>query len=234
MAAFDIPTELLLFATAVYLLHALQMPLFKKSAIVFAFALRLPVIAPAAFRLHYLSEALNSSNFTLDITSEAVCKQVEISYAIIAATLPCLRPFMVATATNYGAPAEGHKTKTGTYGKAYARSGSSNKSSRRNRNQSAAGFSLTNLTRKLGSGLHSEKNNTSMVNGDDSAHTCGIDSHGKHTATVVASHMPRDTRSIESSESKQMIIRKDVEYAVEYDSRPAGGEADIKGIGKAH
>src|SRR5277367_6427110 len=134
------------------------MPLFKKSAIVFAFALRLPVIVPAVFRLHYLSEALNSSNFTLDITNEAVCKQVEISYAIIAATLPCLRPFMVATATNYGAPAEGHKTKTGSYGKPYGQSRSSNKSSRRNRNQSPAGFSLNNLTRKLGSGLHSEKN----------------------------------------------------------------------------
>jgi hypothetical protein len=234
VAAFDIPIEILLFATAVYLLHALQMPLFKKSAIVFAFALRLPVIAPAAFRLHYLSEALNSSNFTLDITYEAVCKQVEISYAIIAATLPCLRPFMVATATNYGAPAEGHRTKTGTYGKAYVRSGSSNKSSRHNRNQTPTGFSLTSLTRKLGSGLHSEKNTvSSTVNGDNSAHIRGMDSHGKHTATVVASHMPRDTRSIESSESKQMIIRRDVEYAVEYDSRPADGEADNRGIGNA-
>jgi hypothetical protein len=234
VAAFDIPIEILLFATAVYLLHALQMPLFKKSAIVFAFALRLPVIVPAAFRLHYLSEALNSSNFTLDITYEAVCKQVEISYAIIAATLPCLRPFMVATATNYGAPAEGHKTKTGSYGKAYARSGSSNKSSRRNRDQGSAGFSLTSFSRKLGTGLHSEKNNASTVDGDNSAHIRRMDSHGEHTATVVASHMPRDTRSIESSESKQMIIRKDVEYAVEYDSRPADGEADIRGIGKAH
>ena len=211
------------------------MPLFKKSAIVFAFALRLPVIVPAVLRLHYLSEALNSSDFTLHITYEAVCKQVEISYAIIAATLPCLRPFMVATATNYGAPAEGHKTKTGSYGKSYGRSGSSNKSTRRNQNQGSTGFSLTNLTRKLGSGLHSEKSNTfPTVNGDNSAPICGMDPHGNHTATVVASHMPRDTRSIESSESKQMIIRKDVEYAVEYDSRPADGEADIRGIGKAH
>jgi hypothetical protein len=225
VAAFDIPIEILLFATAVYLLHALQMPLLKKSTIVFAFALRLPVIVPAAFRLHYLSEALNSPNYTLDTTYPAICKQVEIAYAIIAATLPCLRPFMVATATNYGAPAEGHKTKTGSSGKAYA-----NKSSRRDRNQSSAGFSLTNLTRKLGSGLHSEKNNTSSaVDGDNNAHISGMDSYGKHTATVVASHAP--TRSIESSESKQMIIRKDVEYAVEYDSRP---EADIEGIGKAH
>jgi hypothetical protein len=208
------------------------MPLLKKATIVFAFALRLAVIVPIALRLHYLSEALNSSNFTLDITYEVVCKQVEIAYAIIAATLPCLRPFMVATATNYGAPAEGHKTKTGSYGKAYARSGSSNKSSRGDRNQNQPGFNLTNLTQKLSSGLHSEKNNTSSTaNGDNSGPAYGVDSYGEHTATVVASRAQRDTRSMESSESKQMIIRKDVEYAVEYDSRPADGEA---GIGNAH
>ena len=218
--------------TAVYLLYALQMPLVKRLTIMFAFALRLAVIVPAAFRLHYLSEALNSSNFTLDITYEVVCKQIEIAYAIIAATLPCLRPFMVATATNYGAPAEGHKTKTGSYGKAYGRSKSS---SQGDRNQSHTGVSLTNLTRKLGSGLHSEKNGTSFTaNGDSSGPTYGMDSSGKYTATVVASRAARDTRSIESSESKQMIIRKDVEYAVEYDSRPAHSEADNKGIGNAH
>jgi hypothetical protein len=211
------------------------MSLLKKSTVVLAFALRLAVIIPIAFRLHYLSGALDSSNFTLDITYAAVCKQVEIAYAIIAATLPCLRPFMVATATNYGAPAEGHKTKTGSYGKAYARSGSSNKSSRGDRSQSQAGFNLTNLTRKLGSGSQTEKNNTSSTaNGDNSGPMYGTDSHGNHTATVVASHTPRDTRSIESSESKQMIIRKDVEYAVEYDSRPTDSEADNKGIGSAH
>jgi hypothetical protein len=220
--------------TAVYLLYALQMPLLKRLAIMFAFALRLAVIVPAAFRLHYLSEALNSSDFTLDITYEAVCKQIEIASAIIAATLPCLRPFIVATATNYGAPAEGHKTKNGSYNKAYGRSGSSNKSSRGDRKQSHTGFSLTNLTRKLGSGLHSEKNSTSFTaSGDNSGPTYGTDSNGKYTATVVASRTVRDTRSIESSESKQMIIRRDVEYAVEYDSRPADSEADNRGIGNA-
>ena len=211
------------------------MPLLKKSVIVFAFALRLPVIVVAVFRLHYLSEALNSSNFTLDITYEAVCKQVEIAYAIIAATLPCLRPFMVATATNYGAPAEGHKTKIGSYGKAYTRSGSSNKSSRADRNQSHAGFSLTNLTRTFGSGSHSEKNNaSSAASGDNNAPIHEMDSYGQHTATVVASHTPRNARSLESSENRQMIIRKDVEYAVEYDPRPADSEADTRGFGKAN
>ena len=210
------------------------MSLFKKCAIMFTFALRLLVIVPAAFHLHFVAEALNSSNFTLDVTYEVVCKQVEIAYAIVAATLPCLRPFMVATATNYGAPAEGHKSKMGSYSRAaYARSGTNNKSSQTGRNQNHTAFSLSNITRNMGSGLHSEKNNAaSTVDAESNAAVNGMESYGKHRATVVSSHMPRDGRSIDSSESKQMFIRKDVEYAVEYDSRPGGSE-EYREIGKA-
>jgi hypothetical protein len=209
------------------------MTLFKKCAIMFAFALRLLVIVPAAFRLHFVADALNSSNFTLDMTFQVVCKQVEIAYAIVAATLPCLRPFMVATATNYGAPAEGHKSKMGSYSRAYVRSGTNNKSSHTGRNQSHTAFSLSHITRNMSSGLHSEKNNVaSTMNADNNGPMHGMDSYGRHRATVVSSHAPRDGRSIDSSESKQMIIRKDVEYAVEYDSRPAGSE-EYREIGKA-
>jgi hypothetical protein len=209
------------------------MPLSKKAAILFAFALRLPVIVPAALRIHYLSDALNSPDFTLDVTYEIICKQSEISYAIIGATLPCLRPFMTATATNYGAPAEGHKTKQGSNGGIYGRSGSSDKASRGNPNHGHVGLSLTSLTSKLGQRGHPEKHNGfPPMSGDYNGPTYGIDSYGQHTATVVASHPSRDAHSIDSSESKQMIIRKDVEYAVEYDSGPADREADNKGNGR--
>ena len=220
VAAFDISIELLIFATAIYLLHALQMPLLRKSAILLGFALRLPVIVPAAFRLHYLSGAL-SSDLALDITYEVICKQIEICYAIIAATLPCLRPFMMATATNYGGPAEGHKTKNGSGG-VYGGAGSSGQSSRSYSNHGHTGLSLTSLTSKLGSAMHSNKHHGSTpTNADNNDPMYGIDSSSNHNATMVASHTSRDAQSIESSESKQMIIRKDVEYTVEYDSRPA-------------
>ena len=108
-----------------------------------SFALRLPVIVPIIVRLHYLDDAFNSPNYTLLVTWAVVCKEVQICYAIIAATIPCLKPFMSAMATNYGAPAEGARTKTGTYGKnTYKKSG--------NQKESRNGFNLASL--RLGGG----------------------------------------------------------------------------------
>ncbi len=43
---------------------------------------------------------------TLDGVLACVCAQIQISYAIIATTTPCLRPFMSALNTHYGGPTE--------------------------------------------------------------------------------------------------------------------------------
>jgi hypothetical protein len=42
-----------------------------------------------------------------------MCAQIEISFAIISATIPCLRPFMSSLNTHYGAPAK-PKTTSGS------------------------------------------------------------------------------------------------------------------------
>ncbi|KFY42604.1 hypothetical protein V495_04422 [Pseudogymnoascus sp. VKM F-4514 (FW-929)] len=102
--AFDILTELALVGNSVYLVRDLHVPLGKKIVVVLAFALRLPIIAPAALRLYYLDIQLSSSDPTLSGTLASVCAQIEISYAIISATIPCLRPFMSSLNTHYGAP----------------------------------------------------------------------------------------------------------------------------------
>src|SRR5271169_6894881 len=65
-------------------------------------------------RLYYLSLEFSSSDPTLDGVSASVCTQVEMNYAIIAATIPCLRPFMTALSTNYGAPAQAKSSPSGT------------------------------------------------------------------------------------------------------------------------
>lgn len=62
------------------------------------------MIVPIAFRLRYLGRELASSNQTLDGVFPTICIQIEMSYAIIAASIPCMRPFMTATSTSYGAP----------------------------------------------------------------------------------------------------------------------------------
>lgn len=56
----------------------------------------------AAVRLYYLYQALHSDDTSLHGILASVCTQVELSYAVIATTMPCLKPFMSALNTGYG------------------------------------------------------------------------------------------------------------------------------------
>jgi hypothetical protein len=145
------------------------------------------VIIPTAVRLYYLNKEFSSSDPTLDGVMASVCTQIEISYAIIAATTPCLRPFMTALSTNYGAPAQ---TKTSPSVAGTSRSGKD--------------FSLASLS-KMSRLAQEEKGKTA-------APTTRWDQSEHH-----ASVMSGDQHSLESHESKQMIISKNTEWTVEYE-----------------
>lgn len=114
VAAFDIFTEIILAVASIYLVYALQMDWSKKAAVIFAFDLRILVIVPIALRLYYFSQAYDTANPTLRATDLTLCTQVQIACAIVLASVPTLRPFMIATATHYGAPAEGARTENHT------------------------------------------------------------------------------------------------------------------------
>lgn len=86
----------------------------------------LSVIIAIGFRLAFLHTELSSSDPTLKGSLAAITTQIQISYAIIAATTPCLRPFMSALSTNYGAPAQ-IKTPLGTKNNSYGLSSLSTK-----------------------------------------------------------------------------------------------------------
>jgi len=62
----------------------------------------LSVIAISILRLSYIGVQLTSSDPSIKGIIAAVCTQVEICYAIVATTTPCLKPFMAALNTNYG------------------------------------------------------------------------------------------------------------------------------------
>ncbi|KAL1898251.1 hypothetical protein Sste5346_003658 [Sporothrix stenoceras] len=102
VTAMDILTEIALFIGGVWLVRDLQLPWSKKSVVVIAYGLRLPVVLVAAVRLYYLHKSLYSNDESLHGILAYVCTQIELSYAVIATTMPCLKPFMSALNTGYG------------------------------------------------------------------------------------------------------------------------------------
>lgn len=173
----------------------------KKFIIIMAFGLRLPVVIPAAFRLHYISDEILSVDPTLDGTWQAICTQIEINYGIIAATIPCLRPFMVATATHYGAPASAKR--------------SPNATSQTPRG-TEPGFSLGSIPNGLRSATRGRFNRSDEKSKDIPPTIHEVD--GTNGNQVGRNPSGDDHHSLESHDSKKMIIRKDVEWSVEFES----------------
>ncbi|CZT50031.1 uncharacterized protein RSE6_10950 [Rhynchosporium secalis] len=189
VASMDIITELALFSTSIYLVKDLQLSLQKKLLVVFAFGLRLPMIAPIILRLFSILAALNSQDPTLAGTMVIVYTQIELCYAIIAATLPCLRPFMNALSTHYGTPASLKITPndSNTY--------SPNSNSKRSK------VPRTEVL-KLGP-VRNDQYDIPVWRWDKTT----------HHASVVGG----DQQSKQSHESEQMIISKNTQWAVDFE-----------------
>ena len=151
------------------------------------------VIAPIALRLSYLNIEFHSSDPTLHGVLASVCTQIQLCYAIIAATTPCLKPFMTALSTNYGAPAPNKTTPMPSA----AGTGQSNNE-----------YSLSSLSKK------SKSAGSSASKMQISVPTTRWDQAEYRSAVV-----PGDQHSMESHESRQMIISKNTEWAVEYEGQ---------------
>jgi hypothetical protein len=194
-AAFDIFTEVLLGLMPILIVQSLQMSWSKKYIVLMAFSFRLLIFIPIAFRLHYIKQEIFSDDQTFVGTWAAICTQVDMSYAIIAATIPCLRPFMAATVTAT-APTDG--TQKGTR---YIQ-GSREKSGKGN------SYGLQSIIPRF----NKSKNQNTEKQSSTSTTTQEIyGTNHDHNVSVIS---PGDQHSVESQESRQMIIRRDVEWAV--------------------
>ena len=195
-AAFDIFTEVLLGLMPLLIVRYLQMGWTKKYIVVMAFSLRLLILVPIAFRLYYLKREYSSNNPTLIGTWAAIVTQVDVAYAIISATIPCLRPFMAATVTST-APTDGSRK-----GSRYAK-GSQDKPTNISKNS----YGLNSLTSRFKNGKSTREEKQLSAASTQEIYGNNVD----HTVSVIS---PGDQHSVESQESRQMIIRRDVEWAV--------------------
>ncbi|KAK2737234.1 Ubiquinone biosynthesis protein coq9, mitochondrial [Myotisia sp. PD_48] len=85
----------------IYLVWGLQMRLKSKLVVLFAFSFRLPVIILAGARIHFLREQQSMGDPIFYGAASATFLELELHYALMAATIPCLKPFVKAFNTGY-------------------------------------------------------------------------------------------------------------------------------------
>lgn len=160
----------------------------------------------------------------MNLVGPVIWAQIEMHYANFAATIPCLRPFMSAVSTNYGAT-RNDEPRTGFGSKAYGSSGG--------RDRKGASYILSSMAssgrkEKNYSNLDTPsmfrmaKRNTSRMNSEFSKN----DTNNETTISHGGKH---DAASIGSNDSRKMIIKKKIDIHVQHsdeitqDEKPGHG-----------
>lgn len=194
----DIATEIALAFLATKILWPLQMPLSRKLTAGFVFLQRLAVIAPIVARLHFLSIVYHSADPTLEATYSTLCKEIQVTCAIVATNIPCFRSFLIATATHYGAPAGGAKSPYGYSAEA------------------GESVNLANLSPNKQSKGSSQQNRTEESGASRRLDFSPQDRNQSVAAVLSSTGERRGAGSSGSGDSRELIIRKDVNYDVQY------------------
>ncbi|KAL1583924.1 hypothetical protein WHR41_07355 [Cladosporium halotolerans] len=213
IAAFDIITEVGLFAMAVHLVWGLQTAVSGKFRVVFAFGLRLPVIAIAGLHLHYIKKEINSPNQPLEVVA-TICRQTEIFYAIMASTIPCLRPFLASFFTGFGAMGG----ETVIAGSQVGGSNSREKSAYAlGSMQSADSDVRRSKRRSRAAGLRPSPRRDNFGNTEQ-----GTSYVSAADGDASSSRAAADASSVTSNDSTRMIIKKEVQWHVDSERGDAG------------
>jgi hypothetical protein len=171
------------------------------------------VIAAAIARVHYIAIQLRSSDPTFDAIPAAISTQVLMNYSLIAATIPCLKPFVISFNTGWG---------QGNHGK-----GSSyvlNSLTKRNGGDSGAPKSQTLASH------HSQTGNNLRLRPDVHEHNWTIAHDDKETQSGRGEEADG---SVASKESQQMIIRRTAGWSVKYEADDASPPPPTDQIGIA-
>ncbi|GAA92691.1 similar to An03g00210 [Aspergillus luchuensis IFO 4308] len=101
MTAFDIITEALLVGLSIRLVWGVQMRRTQKAGVIGAFGTRIVIVALTIVRQCYLNR-VGLNNILLDMSNVVVATEVLLHSSLMAATVPCLKPFVIAFNTGWG------------------------------------------------------------------------------------------------------------------------------------
>lgn len=218
ITGYDIATEILLVFTAVLIVAPVQLAFHLKLQVVTAFLLRLPLIALAVLRLHYLQRVNDSENPGLAQVPVLVIQQVYLCWTIISATIPNLKSFVRSFGSGFGIGID-MESYTNAYGSKHS-----------GRNKSYEMGSVHNEpSPEVNGSATRNRNMNSRLDEYDQEEVRPIRSVNSRQGNVVHTHpLPRSAHgtrgtgeeeqgSIESTGSDARIIRKDVQWQVAYE-----------------
>jgi hypothetical protein len=102
VVALDVFTEFVMIVLPIYFLWSLQMSMNLKARVVIAFAFRLPVAAFAMVFARLFTTVHKSPNPGVAVATAISWQQIQLSYSLISATIPCLKSFIKSFDTNFG------------------------------------------------------------------------------------------------------------------------------------
>ncbi|KAK0100697.1 hypothetical protein ONS95_007149 [Cadophora gregata] len=218
IGALDMISELALFCMSIYLIWRVRMSLRSKLTVVGAFSCRLPIIGLAALRLYYLQIQLSSDNPSFDAANSVALTQLEMGYGIFACIMPVMKPFLASH--------EGPLPNRAYTGETYNLStfgGGKSKLKNSQRDASREGTLQDGNYNTLGSqpylGMPTKR---LRLRPEQISYQVGAARHeGQH-----------DRPSLDSGDSQLMIIKKHVDFTVQYDTNPSRStdrSGDIEG-----
>ncbi|EAW10458.1 uncharacterized protein ACLA_049300 [Aspergillus clavatus NRRL 1] len=232
ITAMDILTELILFALAVTLLQGLFMPVRRKFTIGSAFFFRLPLIIFSVFHIYTLKGHYHSPDPTLSVVTSKIWSQVELNYALTACSVFCLRPFMAAVSTNYGTAGDSNLKNSNASGTPKGDS-SASKSQGGSASAPRTRVGLPGEERRTWRSLWWEQMKKEKNRGDcEKGHqvTGGLASDQAATETIELVEQ-QGIITAECARGSKMIIRKDVQYSVEYNRKKSDASLSTEAQG---
>ncbi|KAG9947976.1 hypothetical protein KCU85_g5335, partial [Aureobasidium melanogenum] len=210
VATFDSLFEIAIFLLSIILVVPLQMTTEIKLSVVFAFSFRLVVAIFAIIHVYYVSQWSSSSDPGIATVYSLLWQQIELGYALMAATIPTLRSFI-----------RGYEKAMGWESSYYVRNNTA--ASR----TATSTYHLSTMTKSR----HEEERGDAVF-GLQRIETCDREPlrpdrpnykaqiYGPGLDSVSEGNVPRRTKSSSSGDSQEPIIRKDVEIQVSSEAAP--------------
>ena len=220
----DVATEVLLVVNAMFIVAPVQLALHLKVKVVCAFLFRLPLVALAVLRLHYVQSATTDANPGTAQSEIMVLQQAYLCWSIISATLPNLKAFVRSFGSGFGIGVDME-----TYTNAYGSKQSARKdyemgqmSGNVSANRSHTPTSKIEDDAIIEDTVKPIRSVNSYQGGMVQGHTLPRSAHGEKDQQYSND---REVDSIESTGSDAHIIRREVGWTIHYEDNDGAPRA---------